>query len=435
MADTFLADLDQVLNNCISTLDEIHSLFVLNPDSDFTRTLKITFSETIRFMIEFQNKSLPNEVMDFFGHSLAAPTTAAFIQQRDKILIEGWDYLFHLFNQECSKLQFSTYRGYRLLACDGSDSNIYRNTSDEETFIHQGALGYNMIHINAFYDLNNHTYYDFEVQGKKKIHEREALNTMVDRYNDSTPAIFIGDRGYESFNTFAHIINKNQKFIIRIKDIDRNGILSSYNLPNTEFDEYVQTKLTRRHTKETLENPQVYTILSTYTDFDFIEEQSQCFDIEFRIVRFMTSAGNYICVATNLSEEEFPLAEIKVLYKMRWNEETSFRELKYTIGLSNWHSRKYDSIIKELNARMILYNYCQMAVNHAVVITADTTKHPYKINFATAVNICRAYLKDGGDENEMMLLIQRHLTAVRPNRNFPLKLHPKRYRDFMYRTA
>ncbi|MFA9465922.1 MAG: transposase [Velocimicrobium sp.] len=124
-----------------------------------------------------------------------------------------------------------------------------------------------------------------------------------------------------------------------------------------------------------------------------------------------------------------------MLYKMRWGEETSFRKLKYTIGLVNFHSRKKDFIIQEIYARMILYNFCELATNHAVVITSENTKHTYKINFATAVNVCRTYLKSGGDENEMMLVIQRHLTPIRPDRKYPLKLHPKRNRDFIYRVA
>ena len=83
------------------------------------------------------------------------------------------------------------------------------------------------------------------------------------------------------------------------------------------------------------------------------------YDIEFRIVRVRLDNGTYICIATNLSEE-FPLEEINKLYRMRWSVETSFRELKYTI----------------------------------------------------AVNICKAYLKHGGNETETMLLIQKYLTPV-----------------------
>ena len=92
-------------------------------------------------------------------------------------------------------------------------------------------------------------------------------------------------------------------------------------------------------------------------------------------------------------------------------------------------------LIVEINARMILYNFCELVTSHAVVKTSKNTKHVYKINFATAVNICRAYLKHGGDETETMLLIQKYLTPVRYNRKYPIHLRPKRNRNFMYRVA
>jgi len=101
---------------------------------------------------------------------------------------------------------------------------------------------------------------------------------------------------------------------------------------------------------------------------------------------------------SSINQKDFPLKEIKRLYRMRWSEETSFRELKYTIGLINWHSSKYDGILQEISARKILYNFCELVTAHAVVKTSK------RINFATAVNICRAYLKHGGDETETMLL-------------------------------
>ena len=245
----------------------------------------------------------------------------------------------------------------------------------------------------------------------------------------------MADRGYESFNIFAHLILKGMYFVIRMKKINSNGILSAYDLPDSEFDTHIRTTLTRRHTKETLGNPNTYTILQPSTDFDFLDENCMYYDIEFRIVRIRLDNGTYICIATNLSEEKFPLEEINKLYRMRWSEETSFRELKYTIGLINWHSSKYDGILQESNARMILYNFCELVTSHAMVKKSKNTKHAYKINFAIAVNIYRAYLKHDGNETETMLLIQKYLTPVRYNRKYPIHLRPKRNRDFMYRVA
>lgn len=376
MAHIFLPDLKATLDNCIAELDEIHFMFCQNPESDFTRNRKLFFHDYIQFMLQMQSKSVSNEILDFFERSLSAPTKSAFIQEGEK--------------------------------------------------------GYNALHINALYDITNSTYCDFLVQGKKKLHECAVLNTMLDRYTNLTPAILMADRGYESFNVFAHLIQKDMKFVIRMKDINSNGILSSYDLPDSEFDTHIETTLTRRHTKVTLGNSDTYTILQPVTDFDFLDENCLYYDISFRIIRILLDNGTYICIATNLSEEEFPLGEIKNLYRMRWSEETSFCKLKYTIGLINWHSSKYDGILREINARMILYNFCELVIAHAVVKTKENTKHVYKINFATAVNIRRTYLKHSSDEIETMFLIQKHLTPIRFNHKYPINLRPKRNRDFMY---
>ena len=440
MGDTFLRDVKNILDGCIHELDEIRSLFCKNPISDFTRNRKLSFSEIINIMIKLQSKSLPNEMLDYFDHDVSTPTVSAFIQQREKILFEGWEYLLHRFIEEGYMLASPLYRGYRLLACDGSDINIFRNPNDPDTFIHEGERGYNAIHLNALYDLQAGTYCDIQMQGKKKLHERKALNTMIDRYSYDIPSIIIADRGYESFNVFAHCMRKNIHFLIRMKDVSSNGILSAYDLPSEEeFDTYIETILTRRHTKETISNPDTYTILAPGTDFDFLDSTNTTYPIRFRIVCFQVTGGKYVSVATTLPEEEFTLEEIKNLYRMRWGEETSFRELKYTIGLINFHSKRRDLIEQEVVARIILYNFCQMVTQHAAEelskTESDTGKYRYKINFATTVNICRAYLKSGGDENDLLKLIQKHLSSIKCDAKYPLHLRPKRNRDFVYRAA
>ena len=72
---------------------EIHSMFCRNPESDFTRNRELSFREYIQFMLQMQSKSVSNEILDFFEHSLSAPSKSAFTQQRYKLLPEGWDFL------------------------------------------------------------------------------------------------------------------------------------------------------------------------------------------------------------------------------------------------------------------------------------------------------------------------------------------------------
>ena len=161
MADFFLSNLKSTLDNCITELDEIHSMFCRNPESDFTRNRKLSFREYIQFMLQMQSKSVSNAVnicRAYLKHGGNETETMLLIQKY--LTPEGWDFLFHSFVNQCRTLSDNLYNSYRLLACDGSDVDISRNPADERTFIHEGKKGYNAIHINALYDITNKTYCD-----------------------------------------------------------------------------------------------------------------------------------------------------------------------------------------------------------------------------------------------------------------------------------
>ena len=106
--------------------------FVRNPDSDFTRKRKLDFETTVRYLIAMESGSLKKELLEFFHYNLGTATASAFNQQREKILPEALEFLFREFSNAFA--QYQTYRGYRLLACDGTDLNITRNPSDQENY-------------------------------------------------------------------------------------------------------------------------------------------------------------------------------------------------------------------------------------------------------------------------------------------------------------
>ena len=106
------------------------------------------------------------------------------------------------------------------------------------------------------YDLLSHIYTDAVVQKCHTKDENRAFCDMVDR-TDGRPAIFIADRGYESFNNMAHVQEKGCFFLIRIKD-NAGGIGCGLDLPDTDtFDKSFSLSLTRKQTnemKETVKN-------------------------------------------------------------------------------------------------------------------------------------------------------------------------------------
>ena len=88
-----------------------------------------------------------------------------------------------------------------------------------------------------------------------------------------------------------------------------------------------------------------YKVLSKNSNFDYLPHgEKGTYPMNFRIVRFPIAEGKYEVLITNLPKNEFSIEELKELYHMRWGIETSFRELKYSIGLIHFHSKKVEHI-------------------------------------------------------------------------------------------
>lgn len=51
-----------------------------------------------------------------------------------------------------------------------------------------------------------------------------------------------------------------------------------------------------------------------------------------------------------------PLAVLKALYARRWGIETSFRSLKYAVGLIHLHAKKPDLVLQEIFASFLIFN-------------------------------------------------------------------------------
>lgn len=426
------------LISIIKEMGEAPETFVRNPGKDFTRNRKLSFENIVTLMLSMGGSSIYRELLEHFKYDITTATASAFVQQRDKILPSALQYLLKKFTYSFDN--YKTFKGYRLLAADGSKLNIAHNPKDSQTYIkcQSNARGFNVLHLNALFDLCNKVYIDAHIQSIRNSNENKALTDMVDHAALSGDVIVIADRGYESYNTIAHIQEKGWKYVIRVRDIQSNGITSSLRLPSCEvFDTRIDLKLTRRNTKEIKANPQIYKFMPKNSKFDYLELKSHNFyPISFRVVRFKISENSFETIITNLEENEFSLDMIKELYHMRWGIETSFRELKYAIGLVNFHSKKVEFIEQEVFAKLTMYNFCEIITLH-VVITHKQRKHEYQVNFTVAIHICIYYFKyfDDEDPPDVEALIKQNILPVRKGRKDQRKLRPKSSVSFIYRVA
>ena len=291
--------------------------------------------------------------------------------------------------------------------------------------------------------MQTRSYVDAVIQPIRRANENKDMCDMVDRYNGYHKTIFIADRGYESYNTLAHVQEKGMYFLIRIKDITSKGSMALsmlHKLPEHQvsFDKSLTITLTRKQTKEVKAVPGQYHFLPSNVNFDFLDLYfHQFYKIKIRVVRFPISDNAFECILTNLPPEDFTSEDIKKLYEMRWGIETSFRELKYSIGLTNFHSKKSDYIIQEIWARLILYNFCEAITTQTVLKQSNRKrKYVYQINYTRTIHICRYFLtirKEAPPDVES--LISRELLPVRPGRSDPRKVKLQSAVSFLYRVA
>ena len=78
------------------------------------------------------------------------------------------------------------------------------------------------------------------------------------------------------------------------------------------------------------------------------------------------------------------------------------------------------SIIQEIYARLILYNYCEPITMH-VIIQQKGTKHIYQMNYTIAIHICRYFLRNDISPPDVETLIQKNLFTCKIGRSRPAK--------------
>ncbi len=432
----------KTLYDIIQVIADYKWLFSVRPGKDNTRNRKFPFQKMIPSILAFRGGTLNREIMDFFGLNPSIGTSSAFIQGRAKILPEAFEFLFRSFTSKVDENK--RYHGLRLLAVDGSDLQTAANPNDPDSFF-PGANGqkpYNLLHINAMYDLLQHIYVDAIVQKKRNTDESGALSNMVDR-SDIENALLLADRGFESYNNLAHIQEKGWSFLIRIKD-GTTGITSALTLPDLdEYDIPFLLKLTRKQTntvKLLLKDKNHYRFLPSNSRFDYLPAKSGkldpavFYDLRFRIVRFPISDGQCETIITNLDPELFPSAEIKRLYAMRWGIETSFRDLKHTLGLLHLHAKKVEFILQEIFAKLTMYNFCEL-ITQSVVIQQGQRKYAYKVNFSDAAHVCFEFFLGNVPPPNVEAMLMRYISPIRPGRKDSRKLTPKPACSFTYRVA
>ncbi len=416
-----VATLREGLYSMIRRIGERPERYARDPGKDFTRKRTLTPAVLIYLILTMDEKSVWKGLLGHFQKRIDTPSASAFVQQRQKLLPSAFEDLFHQFSDFLRPQK--KFRGYRLLAVDGSSlkSGAYPADADAYRPGTEHQHGWNLFHINALYDLENGIYTDVIVQKEHTKHESKALCEMVRRSKLDGPVILLADRNYEAYNNFAHLEAKGWKYLIRIKDNNRKNAYGVKLPDQPEFDLPVRMtlgRLTQRQLKQRgIPVPERYCRIPDSVTFDCLDSESDAlYPFSARIVRLKLADDTMQMLITNLDPAQFPLSALRALYAKRWRIETSFRELKYTVGLIHLHSKKSDLVLQEIFAAFTVFNFAQAAA-WSVDEWWGRSKYKRRADFSHAVYLCCEALR--GKAGEITALLERTLQPCRPNRSYP----------------
>ena len=437
---------DLYKNSILSIISEMATcpwLFATT-ETAFSRTKSLSFETMIKSILSMQGGTIARG-LSTLGIDV---TTSGFVQRRDQILPEAFEFLFQEFTKAIPVKQ--NLKGYRILAVDGSDIAAPLN-KDSDSYREAGkitksgklAKGCNLVHLNAVYDVINKLYVDAIITPKPTEHD--AAENLMRRYRGEK-AIILMDRGYIGYNLMETMIrNPDIDFVVRVSNTNAYKCLKGLQYCDIDEDKAVDIVTALKDY-----DPDKNVLLVAESPFgkpkkDVTWHYGRYGHIEFRVVRFRINDNPdpnkaYETLVTSLPRDKFPLEMMKELYHMRWGIETSFRELKYNVGVVNFHSKKDSAVYQSIWAALIMYNFSMACAALAVVKQKPERKYIYAVSIADAVAACMDFFAQvkihaPPDGKSLIKRIEKHIQPIRPGRADERKLYPKGAVYFMYRVA
>lgn len=368
----------------------------------FTRSGKISFQSLILFMLNYTKKSLQIELDGFFKMiNDQTITKQAFSKARQKILpiafIKLADTITTWFYEDDD---FKTYKGYRLMAVDGSILELNNSETLRQAFgyVENQKVKLARAKSSCLYDIENNMIVT-SIIAHYKTSERDLALEHIQKLklfglkND----LILFDRGYPSTKLISHLENNGIKYLMRV---------------SSQFLKVIN---------EAKGEDQIVTV----------KNAGQL--IKIRVLRFILDSGEEETLITNLLDPSFTVKDFKELYFKRWGIETKYDELKNRLQIENFTGDTKIAVEQDFYASIYLSNMAALAKHEAdEKISRRNAEKGLKYSCKVNMNILIGKLKDS---MVLMLLedsprkrtkmfkaimaeISRNIIPIRPGRSF-----------------
>lgn len=407
-------------------------------ENNFTRNRKLPPYTLCLQMFANKGRSIKNELYDFYKEFKLNGNVSGWGYSKRRLEFNplmihemNFDFIKKIYRNDKSLMK---YKGYHILSIDGSDIRVPTTKENYQIFGYQNKQNHNMLNesclasISCTYDCLNNYILDSQIN-RFKYSEVDSSIDHINNINNilsDDETLYVFDRGYFCFRLLYEVFNKN--FIFRLRTVslkkEQESLKTNDEMVNVPF------TIRRRHLVKDYPEARTY----------FINNK-----INLRFVTIELPNGNKEVLVTNLTSDKMSYENIKELYHLRWNIETSYRTLKSQMKLEEFSGYLVDIIKQDIYISVMLYNLISGIINENKP-DIDETKYKYKmkVNRNFSIGIIKSYLiqiilsdneKKKTLQNEMIVQIQKHIIPIRKDINKERKRNTKNKCSMSYKKS
>ena len=428
----------------------------INTENKFSRNRKFEFPDIIKFFLFNKGSSNQDDLDDFledkFDDVDIELTRQNLSQQRtyvDPVVFKeiSKEYLNNI-NYTANNSLFKTFKGFFLIAGDGSNFEI---PDFEEVRNEFGIKNNSLVRrepsdakFSGLMDVMNGFLLD-GIIGNHRQAELPLMHKNLDNIQDiinTTQSIFIFDRGYAAMELFAHIMEMNSYFVVRLQDKYYKNELKQVQ----SNDEEIKLYLTGER-------------LQKFRNPDFKEKYSKESYLKLRIVTVEVKKENeetgemeieIYSLLTNLFKDIMTTEDICEIYHQRWGIETNYNTLKNRHYIENYTGKRRIAIEQDIYSKFLRYNiFCHYKNYFYNLINSRKRKKgietQYQVNQANLIRKLKKYLPKmilnptakiiRKFSRRIIKLCSKSPEKIRKNRKAPRRPTPARKFNMNYRLT
>lgn len=374
--------------------------------TNFTRQRKIGFKGIVVSGLISLKRSLNVEIDNFINKLEVDDdleyTKQAYSKARQNLKPSAYQQLNDIVLETTYENPFKTFKGYRVIAVDGSTVQLPNTKDMREKYgvFSEDNANYPAARMCLTYDVLNEIILNGQLFSYNQSEQISALELIPQIYPSNAPDILLFDRGFPSVRLILLLNELNKKYIIRVS----KSFLKEVNefIKGNETDQTINIDITKRR-------------IAT----NRIQDITEPVNFDLRCVRIALETEDEILI-TNLFSDQMNLEELKDLYNKRWGIETNYNLVKNVLELENFTGDTERVVQQDFYATIYITNLASVIIDDAQQKYEanggnEGKKHEYKVNKRLAI----AYLK-----NELLhvMLEDDHAKSMKLYEKFVKKL-------------